>query len=76
MLAPHESHLIDTLRAVEPTRQPAMARACSELIELSERHLTCPGIGVDGFPCGSPMDTCENCRQLVTTLESLSLGSL
>lgn len=73
MLAPHESQLIEALRTVDPDRQPSMARACTELILLSERHRTCPGIGVDGFPCGSPKDTCENCRQLVTSLESLTL---
>lgn len=72
MLAPHETRLIESLRALPEERQPEMAKACTELLELSERHRTCPGIGVDGFPCGSPMDTCENCRQLVFALEHLS----
>lgn len=72
MLAPHEAKLIETLRALEPEKQPGMAKACTELLVLAEHNPRCAGIGIDGFPCGSPSDECERCHLLMSALESFA----
>lgn len=71
MLAPHESILLDALRAFPADRQASLARSCSELLLITAHHEHCPGIGVDGFPCLSPQDTCENCHDMVASFVAL-----
>ncbi len=72
MLAPHEQHIIDALREFPEERRMPMARACAELLRITAHHAMCTGIGPDGFPCGEPGDTCENCHALVHAFESLA----
>ena len=71
MLVPHESLLLDALRGLPIERQEALARSCIELLTLTAHHENCPGIGVDGFPCMYPQDTCEHCHELVSTFVAL-----
>ena len=71
MLAPHESLLLQALRTLPAERQEALARSCIELLAITAHHEHCPGIGVDGFPCMNPQDTCENCHELVSTFVAL-----
>lgn len=71
MLAPHESLLLQTLRALPAGRQESLARSCTELLMLTTHHENCPGMGVDGFPCMNPQDTCEHCHELVATFTAL-----
>ncbi|MBI3131678.1 MAG: hypothetical protein HYZ13_10160 [Acidobacteria bacterium] len=72
MLAPHETKLIDTLRNLPEDKQAPMAKACTELLILAEHNPRCAGIGIDGFPCGSPSDECERCHLLMAALESFA----
>lgn len=72
MLSPHEQHIIDALREFPEARQMPMARACAELLRITAHHAACTGVGPDGFPCGEPGDTCENCHALVHAFESLA----
>lgn len=72
MLAPHETRLLETLRTLPPDQQARMAKACTELLILAEHNPRCAGIGIDGFPCGSPSDECERCNTLMTALEGFA----
>ena len=72
MLAPHESKLLDALRALPDDQQPPMAKACTELLLLAEHHPRCAGIGIDGFPCGTPGDTCDRCHMLYEAMEAFA----
>jgi hypothetical protein len=36
------------------------------------RNPRCEGIGVEGFPCGDPVTTCEECHQIWDLLESIA----
>lgn len=71
MLTPIESLLLATLRDFPQERQEPLAKACRELLLLTAHHEHCPGIGVDGFPCMYPEDTCEHCHDLVTSFVAL-----
>ncbi len=73
MIAPYEQKLLDTLRRLPADRQPGMAKACAEMITLVERSASCPGPGVDGFSCGSPITTCEQCKEFIRAFESLAV---
>ncbi len=72
MLAPREMKFIETLRALPLERQADMTKACTELLILAEHHPRCAGIGVDGFPCGSPSDDCERCHLLMSAMEAFA----
>ncbi|HJU83331.1 MAG TPA: hypothetical protein VJ600_03900 [Holophagaceae bacterium] len=72
MIAPYEFRLLETLRRLPAERQPGMARACTEMVLLAERSATCPGPGVDGFSCGSPITTCEQCREFIQAFQALA----
>ncbi len=71
MLAPYESLLLDAIRSLPIGRQEALTRSCLELLKLTAHHENCPGIGVDGYPCMYPHDTCEHCQELVSTFVAL-----
>ncbi len=71
MLEPHEVLLLAALHEFPVARQRAMALAARELLMLTAHHETCPGIGVDGFPCMAPNDTCEHCHELVASFVAL-----
>ena len=67
-----EWKLIQDLRALpdEPLRKRVQA-SLNELLFFF-RTPKCQGIGVDGFPCGDPRSSCEECHQIWEMLDRVA----
>lgn len=71
-LSPSEWHLVEAIRALPDS--PLRERTTRILEELlfyvgSPR---CQGMGVDGFPCGEPGSSCEECQAVWDLLDSIA----
>lgn len=71
-LSPAEWKLIQELRALpdEPLRL-RMQASLNELLFFF-RTPKCQGIGVEGFPCGDPRSSCEDCHQIWDMLDKVA----
>ena len=74
-LSPAEWKLIQDLRALpEEALRGRVHASISELLYFFQ-HPRCQGVGVDGFPCGEPRSSCEECHQIWEVLDSLAARS-
>lgn len=66
-----EWKLIQELRALPES--PLKGRVHEVLGELLfyVRNPRCQGVGVEGFPCGDPKSTCEDCHHIWDLLEQV-----
>jgi hypothetical protein len=71
-LSPAEWKLIQDLRALPD--DGLRARVHTSLGELLYFFHTprCQGMGVDGFPCGDPRSSCEDCHQIWDALDKVA----
>ncbi|MFN7957965.1 MAG: hypothetical protein U0P46_06555 [Holophagaceae bacterium] len=71
-LSTAEWKLIQDLRALPDAA--LRARVHTSLGELLYffQNPKCQGIGVDGFPCGSPRSSCEECHQIWEALDRVA----
>jgi len=72
VLSPAEWRLIESVRGL-PERQ--LRDRIFEVLDsllFYVRNPRCEGMGVEGFPCGEPASTCEECHQVWDLLESLA----
>jgi len=71
-LSPAEWKLIQDLRNLP--EEALRARVQTSLHELLFFFRTpkCQGIGVEGFPCGDPRSSCEDCHQIWDMLDKVA----
>jgi hypothetical protein len=71
-LSAAEWKLIQDLRALPD--EPLRTRVQTSLNELLFFFQTpkCQGIGVEGFPCGDPRSSCEDCHQIWDMLDKVA----
>lgn len=71
-LSAAEWKLIQDLRALPD--EPLRSRVQTSLNELLFFFRTpkCQGIGVEGFPCGDPRSSCEDCHQIWEMLDKVA----
>jgi len=71
-LSPAEWKLIQELRTLPDS--PLKDRVHAVLSELLFfiRHPQCQGMGIEGFPCGTPQSSCEDCHRIWSTLDLIS----
>lgn len=71
-LSPAEWKLIQDLRALpDEALRTRVQASMSELLYFF-RTPKCQGIGVDGFPCGDPKSSCEDCYQIWDMLDKVA----
>jgi hypothetical protein len=71
-LSPAEWRLVQSMRNLPDS--PFRDRI-SEVLEgllFYVRNPRCEGMGPEGFPCGDPMSTCEECHQMWDLLDSIA----
>lgn len=70
-LSAPEWKLIEELRALPES--PLKDRVHEVLGELLfyVRNPRCQGVGAEGFPCGDPKSTCEDCHHIWDLLEQV-----
>jgi hypothetical protein len=71
-LSETEWQFIQGLRALPD--QALRARVQGSLKELLYffQNPKCQGIGVEGFPCGDPRSSCEDCHQIWEALDKVA----
>ncbi len=71
-LSAAEWKLIQDLRALPD--EPLRHRVQTSLNELLFFFRTpkCQGIGVEGFPCGDPRSSCDDCHQIWDMLDKVA----
>ena len=67
-----EWHLIEAIRALpESTLRNRTHEVLGEMLFFVQNP-RCQGIGAEGFPCGDPATTCNECHQVWDLLEQVS----
>ena len=72
VLSPSEWRLIQGLRGLPESRLRERMGEVLEGLLFYVRNPRCEGMGVEGFPCGEPVSTCEECHQIWDLLETIS----
>jgi hypothetical protein len=74
-LSATEWKFIQDLRALP--NDPLRSRVLTSLDELLYFFRTprCQGIGVEGFPCGDPRSSCDDCHQIWDALDKVAARS-
>lgn len=67
-----EWQLIQELRALpESALRPRVHQIFAELLFFF-RNPKCQGIGIEGFPCGDPSSSCEDCHDIWKALDRVA----
>ena len=72
VLSPSEWRLVQGLRDLPESRLRGRMTEVMESLLFYVRNPRCEGIGAEGFPCGEPVSTCEECHQVWDLLEAIS----
>ena len=72
VLSPSEWSLIQGLRGLPESKLRDRMSEVLEGLLFYVKNPRCEGIGVEGFPCGDPVSTCEECHQIWDLLEVIS----
>ena len=72
VLSPSEWRLVQGLRGLPESKLRNRMDEVLEGLLFYVRNPRCEGIGVEGFPCGDPVTTCEECHQIWDLLESIA----
>jgi hypothetical protein len=71
-LSAAEWKLIQDLRALpDDTLRERMLASVGELLFFFQNP-RCQGIGAEGFPCGEPRSSCDDCHQIWDTLDRVA----
>lgn len=71
-LSPAEWKLIQDLRSLpDAALRDRMQASLGELLFFF-RTPRCQGMGVEGFPCGDPRSSCEDCHQIWDMLDRVA----
>jgi hypothetical protein len=71
-LSPAEWRLIQGIRGLPESPLRDRVHEVLEELLFYVRTPRCQGIGAEGFPCGDPRTTCEECHQVWDLLEGLA----
>lgn len=71
-LSAAEWNLIQDLRTLPDEALRARVQASLSELLYFFRNPKCQGIGVEGFPCGDPKSSCEDCHQIWDTLDKVA----
>ena len=71
-LTPSEWRLVMAVRDLPESPVRGHITEILENILFYVRNPRCSGMGVDGFPCGEPASTCEECHQIWDLLDSIA----
>ncbi len=72
VLSPSEWRLIQGIRELPESK---LRNRTSEVLEgllFYVKNPRCQGIGAEGFPCGDPVSTCEECHQIWDLLDNIA----
>ena len=71
-LSAEEWKIVMALREIPDS--PLRAKVSGLLAELMRfiQQPRCLGMQADGFPCGTPSTSCEECRQMLDVLDDLA----
>lgn len=71
-LSPAEWRLIQGLRTLpDPVLRERMQVSLGELLFFFQTP-RCQGMGIEGFPCGDPRSSCEDCHQIWDMLDRVA----
>lgn len=71
-LSPSEWQLVEAIRALPAS---ALRDRINEVLKdllFYVANPRCEGMGVEGFPCGDPASTCDECHQIWDLLENIA----
>ena len=71
-LSAAEWKLIQDLRALPDPALQARLHASLEHLLFFFSNPRCQGMGVEGFPCGEPRSSCDECHQLWHLLDRIA----
>jgi len=71
-LSPAEWTLIQAIRALPDSALRARAHAVFGKLLFYVENPRCQGMGAEGFPCGVPASTCDDCQDVWDLLEKLA----
>jgi hypothetical protein len=72
VLSPAEWRLIESVRGLPESKLRDRIFEVLDSLLFYVRNPRCEGMGVEGFPCGEPASTCEECHQVWDLLEGLA----
>jgi len=67
-----EWKLIQDLRALPDEALRTRMQASLQELVFFFRTPKCQGIGIEGFPCGDPKSSCEDCHQIWDMLDKVA----
>ena len=70
-LTPVEWALVKAIRELPDPGLQARAHEVFRELLFYVGNPRCEGMGVEGFPCGEPAASCDECQDVWTTLEGL-----
>ncbi len=71
-LSAEEWTFIQNLRALPDEALRRRVHASLNELLFFFRHPKCEGMGVEGFPCGDPKSSCEECHQIWDMLDKVA----
>jgi hypothetical protein len=71
-LSAAEWKFIQDLRALPDEALRARVHASMSELLYFFRNPKCQGMGVEGFPCGDPRSSCEDCHQIWDMLDKVA----
>lgn len=71
-LSPAEWKLVQELRTLPDSPLKDRVHAVLGEFLFFIRNPKCQGVGIEGFPCGTPQSTCEDCHRIWGTLDLIS----
>jgi hypothetical protein len=71
-LSPAEWNLIQNLRTLPDEVLRNRVHASLNELLFFFRNPKCQGLGVEGFPCGDPRSSCEDCQQIWEMLDKVA----
>lgn len=71
-LSPAEYQLVQALRELPESALREKVHGLFGELLWYVRNPRCQGMGVEGFPCGEPASSCEECHQVWDLLEQMS----
>jgi hypothetical protein len=73
VLSPSEWRLIQGIRQLPESRLRDRTSEVLEGLLFYVKNPRCQGMGVEGFPCGDPVSTCEECHQIWDLLDTINM---
>jgi hypothetical protein len=71
-LSAAEWKLIQELRSLPDEQLRTRVHASLQELLYFFRNPRCEGMGIEGFPCGTPRSSCDDCHHIWDTLDQLA----